>query len=484
MKRHRALLVLASATAVLWVAPLTTVAASATGSVAHAAGWHRAMEVPGLGALNRGGGAELVSLSCASSGNCAGGGFYLDGSHRTQAFVVSEENGIWRKASEVRRSGALNVGGDAFVSSVSCASAGNCAADGAYADGSGDTQAFVVSEKDGAWGKAIEVPGFSALNAGGNAGFDQSVSCGSAGNCAAAGRYTDGSGHAQAFVATEKNGTWGKAMEVPGSAALNAGGDAFVSSVSCASAGNCAAGGQYADGSGHGQAFVANEKDGAWGKAMEVPGSGALNVAGGAAITSVSCASAGNCAAGGFYASAAARLNGCGAQGFVVSEKDGTWGTALGVPGLGRLNSGECARVFSVSCASAGDCAAGGGYSTSLEQGDDQPAFVASEVHGAWRKARKVAITGLSAVISSVSCAAADFCVAVVSSDSGQFLIGAANGSWGKALRLPGLQRLNRGRAAVRSVSCAPAGTCAAGGYYTGRSGHGQAFVVSQSRER
>lgn len=41
-------------------------------------------------------------------------------------------------------------------------------------------------------------------------------------------------------VAVEKNGVWGRAIEVPGLAALNKGG-AFVFSVSCASTGNCAA---------------------------------------------------------------------------------------------------------------------------------------------------------------------------------------------------------------------------------------------------
>ena len=40
-------------------------------------------------------------------------------------------------------------------------------------------------------------------------------------------------------------GSWGQAVEVPGLAALNTGGQANVNSVSCASAGNCAAGGYY-----------------------------------------------------------------------------------------------------------------------------------------------------------------------------------------------------------------------------------------------
>jgi hypothetical protein len=48
--------------------------------------------------------------------------------------------------------------------------------------------------------------------------------------------------------------TWGIADEVPGTAALNHE-NAETTSVSCASAGNCSAGGFYTDGSGHRQVF-------------------------------------------------------------------------------------------------------------------------------------------------------------------------------------------------------------------------------------
>jgi hypothetical protein len=49
-----------------------------------------------------------------------------------------------------------------------------------------------------------------------------------------------------------------------------------------------------------------------------------------------------------------------------------------------------------------------------------------------------------------------------------------AAGSWGRALEVPGLAALNKGGEDTRVpvVSCAPAGTCTAGGYYTDRSGH------------
>jgi len=165
--------------------------------------------------------------------------------------------GAWGSATEVPGTAALNKGGVAGVISVSCASAGNCGAAGNYADGSGHQQVFVVDEKNGTWGTAREAPGTATLNKGGFASFD-SVSCATAGNCGASGFYTDGTGQ-QAFVVSETNGTWGTAKEVPGTATLNKGGRAAADSVSCAAPGNCSAGGAYLDGSRHGQAFVVSE---------------------------------------------------------------------------------------------------------------------------------------------------------------------------------------------------------------------------------
>jgi len=66
-------------------------------------------------------------------------------------------------------------------------------------------------------------------------------------------------GTMQAFVVSEVNGIWGTAEEVPGTAALNQGGYAFVASVSCAPAGSCGAGGWYTDNTGNSQAFVVSK---------------------------------------------------------------------------------------------------------------------------------------------------------------------------------------------------------------------------------
>src|SRR5439155_7762681 len=172
------------------------------------------------------------------------------------------------------------------------------------------------------------------------------------------------SGHQQALVVTETSGTWGKAEEVPGSAALNAGGPgAVILSVSCAAPGDCSAGGYYSDASGHEQAFVVTQTNGTWGSAKEIPGSGALNAGGSARVNSMSCGAPGNCAAGGQYASKT--VDGIATvQAFVASETGGTWGQAKEVPGTARLNGGGYATVNSVSCPSAGNCSAGGSYTT------------------------------------------------------------------------------------------------------------------------
>src|SRR5258705_2847747 len=163
MRRHRVMMALAGAAAVWCAAPSAVIAAP----TARAGTWRTAIEVPGSGALNEGGNAGVFSGSCASAGICAGGGLYSDGSGHVQAFVVSERNGTWGRARQVPGSGALNKGGNAEVFSVSCASAGNCAAGGLYTDGSRHFQAFVVSERNGTWGTARQRAGPRSLTTGG-----------------------------------------------------------------------------------------------------------------------------------------------------------------------------------------------------------------------------------------------------------------------------------------------------------------------------
>jgi hypothetical protein len=303
-RRPPAVAVVVAGFAVMWAC-----AVAPAWSAGPAGSWGRAIEVPGLAALNtgpldQGGHAEVVAVSCASAGNCTAGGYHT-GHHGQQGFVADERNGVWGQATEVPGLAALNTGGYGGVNSLSCASAGNCAAGGFYSNPG--QQAFVVDERNGVWGLAIKPPGLAALDTGRYSEVS-SVSCGAPGNCAAGGQYSWNRG----FVAAERNGHWGKAIEVPGPRAKTRSG---ITSVSCATPGTCAVGGTYVDRSQHTQGFVARLSNGVWDRAIEVPGLGALNKGGFAVVNWVSCAPSGPCVAGGFYASASGRK-----QGFVVGQ--------------------------------------------------------------------------------------------------------------------------------------------------------------------
>jgi hypothetical protein len=474
--------------------PAPATADSSARSAAQGGTWGTAAEIPGSNRLNHGGQATIGTVSCASATNCGAGGFYTSGFSSTapivQAFVVNKTANIWRMAQEVPGTATLNTGGNAKINSVSCAAPSDCTAGGYYTDvSSGHQQALVVTESGGTWGNAEEVPGSATLNVGGPGSVILSVSCAAPGDCSAGGYYSDASGHEQALVATQTNGTWGNAEEIPGTGALNAGGSARVDSMSCGAPGNCSAAGQYAsktvDGISTVQAFVVNQTNGTWGKAEEVPGTAVLNGGGYATVNSVSCPSAGNCSAGGSYTSATPAT-----QAFVVSETSGTWGKARLVPGSAALNKRGLAQVNSVSCASAGNCSAGGFY---LDTAFDTQAFVVTESGGTWGSAEEIPGTAAldkhapGAVTDSVSCGAPGDCSATGSyTDSAgaqqAFVADQSAGTWGSAEEVPGTATLNSGgQAAAQSVSCAPGGLCNAVGTYLNVNLNAQVFAVSQS---
>ncbi|HEY1914218.1 MAG TPA: hypothetical protein VGH27_01465 [Streptosporangiaceae bacterium] len=466
------------------------VAASAAPHVlATSAAWGQAEEVPGTAALNAFGNGSTSSVSCASTGDCSVIGNYTASSGYGEVFVASQVDGAWGQAEEVPGLATLNPG-DAEAFSVSCASAGNCSAGGNYSTSSSalDLEAFVVSQANGSWGNAKEVPGIAALNTGDGAQVT-SVSCASPGNCSAGGYYTTNKARDphQAFVVNQVNGTWGQAEEVPGTNTLNKGDQAGVNVVSCASPGNCSAGGYYYPSAGSlgYQAFVANEVDGTWGKAKSLVGTGAYNDGNPPGIVSLSCGSAGDCSAGGNYTPAG---GGDGLEPFVVTETGGTWSKAKEVPGIATLNTGNEASAMAVSCTSAGTCSAGGFYDTI---NGVQQAFVVSQAGGTWGRAKALASIatlnqGDMAAVTALSCASTGTCSAggYYRDSSGHpqlFVVNEVSGTWRTAEEIPGTGALSTGNVdSLSSLSCAPGGTCSAGGFYLTSGGDQEAFIVSQ----
>jgi hypothetical protein len=306
MARRFRVLVVVSVAAVSGLGVLATAGAASGGTVPavraadSAAGvWGRAVEVPGLGALNQGGFAEVGSVSCGPAGSCAAGGVYEDGHGDGQGFVVSEKNGQWSRAIEVPGLHALNTGGAARIYSVSCGSPGNCVAGGSYslAGDLGDGQGFATVERNGRWGNAAEMPSRKPVTKGQYYAAVASVSCTPEGPCTVAGYYSGRD--PEGFVVSENNGHWSEAIKVP-TLGLPVNGDQIFS-VSCPAPGSCAAGGSYLTNSGISYAFVVSEENGRWGSPMKIPGLAALpgSQDGGTEVYSVSCAAPGTCTAGG-----------------------------------------------------------------------------------------------------------------------------------------------------------------------------------------
>jgi hypothetical protein len=413
--------------------------------------------------------ATINSVSCAPDGDCAAGGHYFDasGGHEL-AFVLTETNGQWGTAIEVPGLAALSPK-SATINSVSCAP-GGCAAGGTYQGPAGLRHAFVTNEKNGQWSRLVTV--FSASTAPSALAAVGSVSCSGPENCAAGGGQP-------AFVVSEVNGRWGPAHR------FGATGTNSRAEVSCASAGNCSA---------SWKTFVASERNGRWGKPMTVPGLSALGTRAG--ITSLSCTAAASCVVGGTYVSRS------GLEVFVASERNGHWGKATEIPGFTALNQEHYGIFASVSCVSAGNCVAGGSYAWPADfAGGVYEPFVATERNGRWGKAIQVpgippagstvcepdSASCVAGQVFAVSCAPGGTCAVGGQYDTAAisgtvaFVATYQNGRWANAIQVPGLAALDTAKnSAVNSVSCTPAGQCAAGGSYLNIEGY-RAFVVDEN---
>lgn len=435
-----------------------------------------------MSALNHTGVARITSVSCASPGNCSAGGAYdgnISGTADGQPFVVNEVNGTWHDAIPVPGILALNTGKNGFISSVSCARPGDCSAGGRYVSNENGARAFVVDEVNGVWHKAItlDVTGLADVEV-------SAVSCAAPGNCSAGGIYStvgSSAGLDGTFVVNEVNGSWQDPIDVPGKSIFIYG--AWVQSMSCASAGNCAVGGWYLDGADQFQPFVDSEVNGTWQSYLTVPGAAAPPGTPGAQVAALSCPQPGNCTVAGNFV---------GAAGFVASEVNGTWHRATSVPGLAGLYTSVLGQIRVLSCATAGNCSAGGvGVDAGTVKG-----FVVSEVNGTWHNAIHMpGMRGLdpsgNGQVSALSCAAPGNCSAggfyydddgAPTSQGFGFVVDEVNGTWQNAIEVPGMSALNRsGVAQVTALSCATAGECSAGGFYDATSDvAGQVFVVNE----
>jgi hypothetical protein len=184
----------------------------------------------------------VESVSCASAGSCAAVGNWYDGG-REYGLLLTDIAGTWTGMKAPNPS--VDNSPDPFysVDSVSCPSPGTCTAVG------GDLS---WTETSGTWS------GPTSLPAPDSASEDEagSVSCTSPGNCGAVGDYIDGANNQRGLLLTESSGKWSAfaTAALPADAAANP--DVSLSPVFCLPSGDCAAVGTYTDTSGHTQGVL------------------------------------------------------------------------------------------------------------------------------------------------------------------------------------------------------------------------------------
>src|SRR5262249_53252574 len=147
---------------------------------------------PGMAALPQGGElkAPIDSLRGPSAGNCTVGGPFSNGSLFALPFIAAQKNGRRGDARPLPRVRAVGRGPAADPPRLPCPSAGNCIAVGDYTAKSSNFSelTYVVSEKNGRWGRAKTLPGAKGLSRHGELG-PQALSCGARGHCAVGGIY-------------------------------------------------------------------------------------------------------------------------------------------------------------------------------------------------------------------------------------------------------------------------------------------------------
>ncbi len=418
----------------------------------------------------------MRQVSCASAGNCTAAGSYDEEpepeKYQDQGMLLSEADGSWEPAVRARMPAGAASSPRPEFGALSCPSAGDCSAVGEYRDGADNEQGFLLNESAGVWGTGVEV----SLPA--NVGPAPQVvlnrlSCPSAGNCTAVGNYTEPSRRGwQGFLVSEAAGTWSTATtlpSLPANASPNPEEPMLMGGVSCTSVGYCTAVGSYTDSSGDLEGFIWRETAGVWGTAAEVtpPTNAASNP--GMELESLSCPSAGNCTAVGDYRDSSGP-----SPGLILSETSGNWN--IGVQAMMPAGA-RSSNLAQVQCASAGNCTAFG----TAENPEERYGVLLTETAGVWgagvRRPLPAGAEQQLVIEGSLSCPAVGDCSYVGSWKPSEFvsrplLLTENDGTWGSAINgtLPANANWDPG-AFLSSVSCTAPGRCTAVGSYNADNG-------------
>lgn len=324
-----------------------------------------------------------ISLACAAAGNCTAVGHYGAADHTTHALLIREDDGTWGTVTDVPLPPDASTtfpppDGESFTGGLlglaSCRSGGNCSTVGSYTRiPTGGTYPWVFDETGGLWsptGVGLQLPNGAATTVdsrgGGGSPFMgfSGLSCPSAGNCTAIGGYVDSHDDFQGAIFAERGGIWSNGVKAPAPTGAGPNNDPMellnpLTSVSCATANDCGAVGWFVKGRSETQrGLLLAEHRGTW-RASAISLPRRARAGGGVFLTSVSCPAPGDCVAVGYYASHGKT------HGLVVRERGGKWQRAVNAAlpkGAARASRAH-SFLNTVTCPSKRACTAGGYYS-------------------------------------------------------------------------------------------------------------------------
>jgi hypothetical protein len=396
------------------------------------------------------GSAKPHTLVCASSGNCTAVGSYFDAAGNYDGLLLTETNGVWAPGAEAQIPAALSIAPPGantqlrFVS-LQCASAGNCTAVATLNDlvllgpppGSGYTFAsgdspVAFTETDGMWsaGQLIQAPADSSTRSNVTV---TSLSCPSAGDCVAVGDYN--ATHAQwGFIATETDGVWAQATPVAAPSASASVLSTTLGAVSCSGVGECTAVGNVtvaASSTRYEEPLAITESGGTWeySDTLDTPANAITIADAQAAQSGTTTIDLLSCSSAGDCDAAGSYVQSGGlTQGMFITESNGSWQT--GTPAAAPAGV-ENTSVTDLSCSSAGDCAAiglSGGAASNL---------LFSESGGTWSGGTvPQTTTGHAGALFSVSCPIVGSCTASGSADNAPFEVKLGRAGWLPAIKL------------------------------------------------
>ncbi len=336
--------------------------------------------------------------------------------------------------------------------------------DGKYGAWVAATIRLTVSPAAAGW-RAIEAP----LPAGARSDPQvsiTSVTCASASECVAVGEYLDNSNNWQGLLLTWAGGAW-SAVQAPLPAGAT--GLSDLDAVACPSSSWCVAVGSYwGTGNTAEIPLLLTGFGSSWTAAAAPQPAGAANPAG-AGLGAVACSSLSSCVAVGDYTSAA---NPNGLDGLVVSGSGASWVASAPAPPAGSATA-YYSSLQSVSCPATTSCTIAGTYDTASDNSVPHP-WALSGSGSSWTSLSvpppATYAVGYEAYLQHVSCAAASRCLltgAGITGGNAGLLLGQSGSALSSSIApLPAGAFATGQWPLLEGVACPTASDCTVAGAY------------------